>query len=197
MILSIDSSLGTSVALVSVDGNTLAEASSSDHRAHAETVGPLIEQVLAEAGVGPDQVSAVVMGIGPGPFTGLRVGMAAAQTFAWARGLPLWPVVSHDALALDADTPCVVWTDAKRREIAYSVYHSGDSGVRRIHGPALLERDALETLSDSWPEARVIEGTSIHAAALVRVALALRARGEEFPAPQALYLRAPDVTMPS
>ncbi len=88
MFLAIDSSLGTSVAVVSPAGVILAENSRSDPRGHAENIGSLLQETLVEAGVEPSEITRVVMGVGPGPFTGLRVGMAAAEAFALSRAVP-------------------------------------------------------------------------------------------------------------
>jgi tRNA threonylcarbamoyl adenosine modification protein YeaZ len=122
MILAIDSSTGTSAALVSADGLTMAEASSDNPRGHAEVVGELIAQVFSDANISAGDLDAVVMGVGPGPYTGLRVGMAAAQAVAWANQIPLWPVVSLDAAAYGREGRVLVWSDQKRRERAWAVY---------------------------------------------------------------------------
>src|SRR4051794_6197837 len=79
-VLAIDTSIGTSVAL-GCDGRVWAVASENP-RGHAEAVGTLLAQVFAESGVPASRVDSVIAGMGPGPFTGLRVGIAAAQAFA-------------------------------------------------------------------------------------------------------------------
>ncbi|MCJ0700428.1 tRNA (adenosine(37)-N6)-threonylcarbamoyltransferase complex dimerization subunit type 1 TsaB, partial [Frigoribacterium faeni] len=88
MILAIDTSAGTTVAVVDRDRGVLAERTESDTRRHAEVVGSLIESALAGAGVAPADLSAVVAGVGPGPYTGLRVGIVAARVFAFGVGRP-------------------------------------------------------------------------------------------------------------
>ena len=193
MFLAIDSSLGTSVAVVSREGTVLAEASSDDHRGHAENIGALIEQVLASAGCAPAQVTHVVMGVGPGPFTGLRVGMAAAEAFALSRSLPLVPIVSHDAEAFGLGDVAIV-TDARRGELAVSVY-TGDAVSRRVLGPLLARpEDVDDALADyvSLPRIQVV---SVSAGKLGQVAHSYLQAGvtPESPAPR--YLRAPDVTV--
>ena len=116
MILGIDTSLGTAVAVVEPDGVVRSQLESADPRGHAEVIGTLIERALAEASLRPSDILHVAAGMGPGPFTGLRVGIAAARAFALGRGIPVVPVVSHDAVALELllhsaltggrDTPC-------------------------------------------------------------------------------------------
>jgi tRNA threonylcarbamoyl adenosine modification protein YeaZ len=122
VILAIDTSAGTSVALVG-DG-IVAEAATADTRSHAEHIGVFIDRVLTDAGVTPSDVAAVVTGIGPGPFTGLRVGIAAAIAFAVGRGIPIYGIPSHDAAAVGREV-CTIVTDVRRRELAWTTYRDG------------------------------------------------------------------------
>ncbi|MGU3292112.1 tRNA (adenosine(37)-N6)-threonylcarbamoyltransferase complex dimerization subunit type 1 TsaB [Williamsia sp. M5A3_1d] len=111
-----------------------AERTLSTPRGHAEVLTTLILECLAEAGAARSDLDAVVVGCGPGPFTGLRVGMATAAAFADALAIPLHGVCSLDAIASDARTGRVlVVTDARRREVYWALY--GDR--RRIAGPAV------------------------------------------------------------
>ena len=98
MLLAIDTSAGTSVAVVDRDRGVLAERGIPDTMRHAEVVGTLIDECLREAGIAVSELSGVVGGMGPGPFTGLRVGIAAARVFALGAGTAFVPLVSHDAL---------------------------------------------------------------------------------------------------
>ncbi|HEY1105724.1 MAG TPA: tRNA (adenosine(37)-N6)-threonylcarbamoyltransferase complex dimerization subunit type 1 TsaB, partial [Agromyces sp.] len=87
MLLAIDTSTGTSVAIVDRDRatgdlRTLAETGTDDTMRHAEVIGGFIRDALATAGIDPASLSGVAGGMGPGPFTGLRVGIAAAHAFA-------------------------------------------------------------------------------------------------------------------
>jgi tRNA threonylcarbamoyl adenosine modification protein YeaZ len=194
VILAIDSSMGTSVAVVSPEGEVLSSLQSDDPRAHAELLGVLLTDALDQAGVTPGDITGVAMGIGPGAFTGLRVGMAGAQAFALSRDLPLYPVVSHDALGWGVDTDTVVITDARRGEVAFSVY-SPTAPLRRVRGPELSTPALVdEALGDAAALPRS-EGLSIDASALALVALDAIANGLPFPGRQPLYLRAPDVTV--
>ncbi|MFJ4295931.1 tRNA (adenosine(37)-N6)-threonylcarbamoyltransferase complex dimerization subunit type 1 TsaB [Curtobacterium sp. NPDC089689] len=205
MLLAIDTSAGTSVAVVDPStGQQLASRSTEDSRRHAEVVGPFLAEVLAEAGVTPAEITGVVAGMGPGPFTGLRVGIAAARTFAAARGVPFLPLVSHDAVAADQPQtdqprpgPFVVLTDARRREVYWSAY---DAHGVRVAGPGLAKpADLDEAIRASRPEAVTwerITAVAIPAWRLGALAADRLASGAPFADDTPLYLRDPDVTMP-
>ncbi|GAA1481708.1 tRNA (adenosine(37)-N6)-threonylcarbamoyltransferase complex dimerization subunit type 1 TsaB [Gordonia sinesedis] len=117
--------------------DVLAERSVADGRRHAEILTTLIAETLTEAGVRRDEIDAVVVGTGPGPFTGLRVGMATGAGFADALDIPAFGVCSLDAIAVDArrvgdvapDATVLVATDARRREVYWNVYGPGAPGA--------------------------------------------------------------------
>ena len=199
MLLAIDTSAGTSVAVVDRDRGILAQADEADTRRHAEVIGTLIERVLAEAGVSPRELSGVVAGMGPGPFTGLRVGIAAARAFAFGIGKPVVPLISHDALALDLREPLLVVTDARRREVAWSSYAVSDElGLPvRIAGPQLAAPEELESAVDGYDEYRRLEAATIPAGPLGMLGERLFAAGRGFGPSEPLYLRPPDVTPPA
>jgi len=144
--------------------------------------------------------------MGPGPFTGLRVGIAAARAFALGRGVPVVPVPSHDAAALallladpfaDDVPPFAVVTDARRREMAYTVYSGlDDDGLPvRVGEPALAPRTDLDGILEARGVRRC-DVTSISAAMLALVAARAVASGRTLASGEPLYLRAPDVTLP-
>jgi tRNA threonylcarbamoyladenosine biosynthesis protein TsaB len=215
VILGIDTSLGTAVAVTDADGAVLAEAASADPLGHAELIGTLLETALTDAARGPVgqtgapqpvALTAVAAGMGPGPFTGLRVGIAAARTFALGRGIPVLPVASHDAAALAilladpfADVPrFAVVTDARRREFAYSVYDGvDDDGLPvRAEGPTLAKRDEVDDVLAGLGAVRR-DVTVIPAAMVALVAARAQAAGRTAEIDEPLYLRAPDVTPPA
>lgn len=192
MLLAIDTSVGTTVAVVDRDGGVLAERTSPDARGHAETIGTFIEQCLAASGVAVTELSGVAVGMGPGPFTGLRVGIAAARAFALGAGKPVVPIVSHDAIAWQAyrdghSGPLTVLTDARRREVFRSEYSGPDAvGLpQRTAGPELAPAAAEQTAA------------VVSAGALGMLAEALYAHGRPFGPEQPLYLRPPDATVPA
>ena len=197
MLLAIDTSAGTTVAVVADDGRVLAKRSTGDTRRHAEVIGPFLHEVLHAPGVSAAALTGVVTGIGPGPYTGLLVGIAAARAFAFARGIPLLPVPSHDAVALAlveggiAAGRFSVVTDARRREVAVTTY-SAALPLPSVVTPAHLV-PRIEWMPEAGVEAH--EVLEIDAAPLAHVALARLAAGLPFAAPQPIYLRAPDVTL--
>jgi tRNA threonylcarbamoyl adenosine modification protein YeaZ len=122
------------VVLVDADGlRLLAEQVTVDPRAHAERLTPNIVGALADAEVSVDQLDAIVVGCGPGPFTGLRVGMATAAAFGHALGVPVRGVCSLDAIAAGTTGDVLVVTDARRREVYWARYRD----AVRIDGPAV------------------------------------------------------------
>lgn len=192
MLLAIDTSAGTSVAVVDA-GTVLALAEEAGTRRHAEAIGILLRQALTDAGVTPSEITGVVAGMGPGPFTGLRVGIAAARAFAFGVGVPVHPVVSHDALAYGHAERVLVVTDARRREVAWSLY---DPDVTRLEGPELCERDAFGAIAERHPGVTVLDPPTVSAASLGLVAELLLAAGRPLGPAEPLYLRPPDVTLP-
>ncbi len=127
--------------------HTLATRVTVDARAHNEVLTPQILECLDAAGRSRTDLEAVVVGIGPGPFTGLRVGMATAAAFGDALGLPVYGVCSLDAIAAeawqeitDADSELLVVTDARRREVYWARYRIRPAA--ELAGPAAIGSDA-------------------------------------------------------
>jgi len=130
LVLALDTATPASTAaLVEVTSDGLAgvaERRTVDARAHGEKLAPEIAATLAEAGVRPADLAAIVAGIGPGPFTGLRVGLATAVSMGHALGIPTYGVCSLDGLGRAAGPGRVlVATDARRREIYFATYADG------------------------------------------------------------------------
>ncbi|PQP43621.1 tRNA (adenosine(37)-N6)-threonylcarbamoyltransferase complex dimerization subunit type 1 TsaB [Mycolicibacterium austroafricanum] len=137
LVLAIDTATpAVTAGVLRVDGDAvevLAEQVTVDARAHAERLTPNIVDALADAAVSVDQLDAVVVGCGPGPFTGLRVGMATAAAFGHALGVPVRGVCSLDAIAAGSTGDVLVVTDARRREVYWARYRDG----LRVDGPAV------------------------------------------------------------
>lgn len=176
-----------------------------DSRKHAELLMPGVLAACSAAGAALREVGAVVVGAGPGPFTGLRVGMVTAAALGDALGVPVHGVCTLDAIAADAagPGPFVVVTDARRREVYWALY---DSSGARLDGPhvespaALVERGlpAAAAAGGSapglgWP---VREPAAPSPRGLVAVAAPVLRSGVE-PGPlEPLYLRRPDAVEP-
>ncbi|MDR3665153.1 MAG: tRNA (adenosine(37)-N6)-threonylcarbamoyltransferase complex dimerization subunit type 1 TsaB [Mycobacterium sp.] len=111
----------------------LAERVTVDARAHAEQLTPNVVAAVADAGIAFSDLAAVVVGCGPGPFTGLRVGMATAAAYGHALGIPVYGVCSLDAVAPDQPGELLVVSDARRREVYWARYRNGV----RVDGPAV------------------------------------------------------------
>ena len=145
LVLALDtSSAAVSVALVDVpaDGPITTLASrTADTRGHGEMLSPSIADCLAEAGKTPGDLGAIVAGLGPGPFTGLRVGLVTAGALADALGIPVYGVCSLDGLAHAADGDLLVATDARRKEVYWAHYRDG----QRITGPDVAKPADIST----------------------------------------------------
>ena len=196
VILAIDTSAGTSIALV--DGETvLALRSTPDTMRHAEVIGEMIRDVLVEAGISASQVTHVAAGMGPGPFTGLRVGIAAAYAFSFGSGAQLLPMVSHHAIALEHldDDRCnnlVVTTDARRKEEYVSFYNGLDEDDCPIVAMEPMIQKPGEMIAT---ESAYVQATEVNAGWLGILAQRMLVAGRAFPEAEALYLRSPDVTL--
>ncbi|WP_344098994.1 tRNA (adenosine(37)-N6)-threonylcarbamoyltransferase complex dimerization subunit type 1 TsaB [Myceligenerans crystallogenes] len=182
-VLAIDTSAAVSVALVGDDGRRLAAASADERRRHAESLAPLITRVLNDAGTDRTELTAVVGGTGPAPFTGLRVGLVTARTLALALGIPVRGVPSIDALAAQAvsdlglapDDEVLVASDARRKEVYWARYrvvaHEGPHGVpvvETVAGPdvgraADVARAQLGESASATRLAVVGEGAALYA----------------------------------
>ncbi|MGN6473404.1 MAG: tRNA (adenosine(37)-N6)-threonylcarbamoyltransferase complex dimerization subunit type 1 TsaB [Mycobacteriales bacterium] len=144
--LAIDTSSAAVTAAVAQlsDGDieVLAQRVTIDARAHAEVLTPSIEACLGEAGLTVRDLAAVVADVGPGPFTGLRVGLVTAAVLGDTLGIPTYGVPSLDAIAvhLTAD-PLLVAGDARRHEVYWARYVDES----RRAGPDVGRPEALDT----------------------------------------------------
>jgi tRNA threonylcarbamoyladenosine biosynthesis protein TsaB len=137
---------------------------------HAQTLQPLLEQVLERAGASWDEVERLCVGVGPGGFTGLRLGIATARAIAQAREIPVAPVSSLDALAAGHDGRVAAVIDARRGEVFAALYEDG----RRVAEPAALPPAALAE--------RLAPGTLAVGDGAVRFRVELERAGAEVPA---------------
>ena len=202
LVLGLDTATpATSVALVRVGAalEVLAERVQVDPRRHGELLAVGIREVLAQAA--GERLGAVVVGLGPGPYTGLRVGIVTALALADAWGVPAYGTCSLDGLGSGAR---VAVTDARRREVYWARY--GPDGAR-LAGPAVdLPAVLVEQLAGAPP---VGDGALLYPAAFgpvpeqprypspARLVEVLASRIGDPPVPLVpLYLRRPDAQVP-
>lgn len=205
LVLGIDTSVDVRVGL-SRDGEPVARAGLTESRAHAEQLMPLLDGLLITAGVDWADLDAIAVGLGPGPFTGLRVGIATARTLAFALGVPWHGVCALDVIALehlgdpdhdrpDHDQPdhdqLVAAIDARRHEVYWARY--GRVG-RRLDGPHVGRADALPGLPVIGPVE--VAGSSGRAGPQVVDAALLAGRVFAEVGTEPLYLRQPDAQEP-
>jgi tRNA threonylcarbamoyl adenosine modification protein YeaZ len=185
----------------------LAECVTIDAKAHGELLTPHILSALSDAGHTLADVDAIVCGVGPGPFTGLRAGMATAAALGHALGKPVYPVCTLDAIAAVESGPLLVASDARRKEVYWAAY---DASGTRVVGPSV---DKPATVVDRLPDLG-LDRVAGNGATLYD--LGLTHTGREYPTPLGLarvartavlggtrpapftpmYLRRPDAEVP-
>jgi tRNA threonylcarbamoyl adenosine modification protein YeaZ len=200
--------LDTSTPLVSValhDGGQVVDAATSERpMKHGEQLAPMIVAALDRVGAVRQDVTAVAAGVGPGPFTGLRVGLVSARTLGLALGIPVYGACSLDVLALRAvdlgtiHEPFLASIDARRKELFWASY---DEEGRRVNGPHVGRPADLPELlvvgagGVLYPDAlaRTMGPESPDAATLAQAVAEERL---ELLDPEPIYLRRPDATVP-
>ncbi|MEC4017435.1 tRNA (adenosine(37)-N6)-threonylcarbamoyltransferase complex dimerization subunit type 1 TsaB [Streptomyces sp. H27-D2] len=202
------------VTVALYDGSrVVAESNQVDARRHGELLLPAVDRVLGEAGLKLESVTGVVVGVGPGPYTGLRVGLVTAATFGAVLDVPVHGLCTLDGIAYAAglaglEGPLVVATDARRKEVYWASYADARTrasepavdrpadiaervaGLPAVGAGAVLYPDAFGALPDGMPEYQ-------SAAALAALAAEKLAAGEPFLPDQPLYLRRPDAQVPA
>ncbi|MHC6177260.1 tRNA (adenosine(37)-N6)-threonylcarbamoyltransferase complex dimerization subunit type 1 TsaB [Glutamicibacter sp. X7] len=156
--LTIDSSAHASVALVdAVNGTVLAERTSPAPNDQTETLNAYVAELLDDQQIQGSALAGIIVGVGPGPFTGLRVGLVAARTFAYVWSVPLHGVMSLEALVqrvLDADVQVpsefIVAADARRRELYWARF---DASGALLDGPHVGAAETLPSVPVYGPGA--------------------------------------------
>lgn len=197
LLLALDTA-GPVVSVALHDGDReLSRAFGEGAMAHGELLAPAIRDALRDAGRVPADLTDVAVGVGPGPFTGLRVGIVTALTLASTLGLRSHGLCSLDAVDPDRTEEHLVATDARRKEVYWARYVDG----RRVEGPHV---DKPAELAQRHPGLPVVgRGASLYADVLTHVdgpldpsasavaALVVTGRAERLPL-EPLYLRRPD-----
>lgn len=203
LVLSIDTATSVAVGLAR-GSEVLATGVVDDSRSHVEQLTPTITTVLAEAGVDLGAVDRIVVGLGPGPFTGLRVGIATGQVLASTTGTPWHGVCTLDVLAAQwalAPEAFLVATDARRKELYWARYETRTGVPVRVDGPHVSAPEMLPDLPVIGPGVeqyrsvlggRVVEGPdALDPGTMAVVGPSLPDAGGE-----PLYLRRPDAKEP-
>lgn len=213
MLLAFDtSSAAVTVALAdAVTGEVVASSSTVDALRHGELLAPAIAGALAAAGCRAGELSRIAVGVGPGPFTGLRVGLVTARTMADVLGIEVVGVCSLDVLARQSPLtlPVAVAADARRKEIYWALYDgpAADGSRRRLEGPAVGKPADIAPVLAGLPV--IGRGAVLYAEALGLadvtdlpeypsaevLALGVATETVPFVPPDPLYLRRPDVTV--
>jgi tRNA threonylcarbamoyl adenosine modification protein YeaZ len=185
--------------------DVVAERVSERPLKHGEQLAPLVEDVMGGVGIVRQDLSAIAVGVGPGPFTGLRVGLVTARTLAWALEIPVYGVCTLDVLAVEAAETgtvpgdFVVATDARRKEVYLAMY---DVDGGRLDGPVVVRPDDVATAAPVVGEGALLYPAAFPQAVaparpsagwLARVVAEERA---ELLDPEPLYLRRPDAATP-
>lgn len=210
VLLCFDTSSPTVTVALHDGTDVVAERVSERPLKHGEELAPLIDTVMRDAAIVRQDLTAIGVGTGPGPFTGLRVGLVTARTLAFVLDIPVYGVCSLDVLAVEASSTgvvagadeggFVVATDARRKEVYLAAY---DGAGVRVSGPVVGTpadlASELPTVGEGavlYPDhfARGAGPARPSAGWLARCIVDERA---ELSDPEPLYLRRPDVQAPS
>jgi tRNA threonylcarbamoyladenosine biosynthesis protein TsaB len=220
-VLAIDTATASSSVALGIGREVMAAAEHIDRRGHAEFLVPAIDFCFQRAGWRPADLDAVVVDVGPGLFTGIRVGIAAAQGIAATLGIPVLPASSLDALALEATTGHrQIWAvvDVRRGQLAVGTYRPVPGGVVKEGAHQLVSPDQLRAMLQALPGETLLVGeldtfeesvlSGLHrvkigrprhpaARALIQIGAGRLERGD-VPGPEEvrpIYLREPDVNL--
>lgn len=201
LLLALDTATPAITAAVHDGSTVIGEATAHGAMAHGELLATQIRAALHQAGAAPGDLTDVAVGVGPGPYTGLRVGVVTALTLSQTLGLVPHGVCTLDILAAETDEPeVIVATDARRKEVYWARYRDG----RRISGPSVDKPVAVAELglpvigrgAELYGDVltRALGPLDPSAAALARLVASGRAIEQPL---EPLYLRRPDATAPA
>ncbi|HEV8274386.1 MAG TPA: tRNA (adenosine(37)-N6)-threonylcarbamoyltransferase complex dimerization subunit type 1 TsaB [Streptosporangiaceae bacterium] len=206
LLLAFDTATPAVTVAVHDGARVLAHITTVDARRQGELLASHIEKVLAQAGVSLAGLTAIVAGVGPGPYTGLRTGLVTARVLGAALGIDVHgvctlDVIASDAVAAAAGRPFLVATDARRREVYWARYSPAGE---RLSGPGVAAPASLPAGLPTAGEGAVaypglgepIAPRFPSAAALAGLAARRLAAGDGLLPPEPLYLRRPDARVP-
>ncbi|WP_432477428.1 tRNA (adenosine(37)-N6)-threonylcarbamoyltransferase complex dimerization subunit type 1 TsaB [Nocardioides sp. GXQ0305] len=205
MLLAFDTATPAVTAALHDGDDVVAELTSEQPMRHGEQLAPLVDRLLRDHGLVRQDLTAVAVGVGPGPFTGLRVGLVTARTLGFVLEIPVYGVCTLDVLAVEAvDTGSVIGefvvaTDARRKEVYLASY---DAEGHRLDGPVVDKPAVLATEGLVVGEGAVLYPEHFpHACRPARPGAGWLARTvveerAELRDPEPLYLRRPDVAVP-
>ncbi len=205
IVLALDTSLEACSVAIADQGRVLAERSEPMPRGHQERLAPLVAELMAEAGIGFEKLDRIGVTVGPGSFTGLRVGLAFAKGLGFARAIPVVGIGTLEALAAGAVGPVAAVIDARRDQVYVQGFRDG---VAATSPEALGVQDAADMLIKLDPLVLIGSGAALltpwfpkarldpRAGADPATLAALAAAAALTPA-KPLYLRAPDAKLPA
>jgi len=213
-VLAFDCSASACSAAVLADGKILAYRFAAMSRGQSEALMPMIQDCLAEAGLNWPQIELIGVTVGPGTFTGLRIGLAAARGIAFAGKIPVAGVTTCETVAQAVPEAerlgrtLLAAIDGKRADLFVQAFDDklvpltepdammAEEAAKLAHGPAIIAGDAGERLAEALPGAALASSSGIPDARVVaRLALARWQAGTALE-PTPLYIRPPDVTLP-
>ncbi len=189
-IVAIESATSASSIALGEGDQVVASARRADARGHVGFLASALEFCFSQAGWSRDSVDAVAVDVGPGLFSGIRIGLATAQALAGAIGVPLVPVTSLDAVALRARTGHRrIWSvvDARRGEVAVAPYRPLPGGVVRDGPIELASPEGLKGMLQSDPSEKLLVGDWAHMATLLRGIHGLKVGGPRYPVADAVF----------
>ena len=154
LLLGLDTATPAVTVALHDGGQPLAQLVTVDAHRHAELLAPAIAKVIADAGASQRDLTGIVAGVGPGPYTGLRVGLVTARVLGAALDIPVYGLCTLDVIAADVDAgggEFLVATDARRRELYWASYDG--SGRRDIwdNQADVFASIANYLAAKSWP----------------------------------------------
>lgn len=197
-VLAIDTSVGVSVAILR-SNDEVTQSQAVDHGMQGELTAELISKVVSDSGLKIEEISDVVVGVGPGPFTGLRVGLVTASVFAHAREIPIHGICSLDAIAFDFAKPCIVVTDARRKELYWARYEGIRIGEPQVSKPEVIasqfpDADFVGPGANLYPDYVSGNVTELKAGSLAKLFASGSAQLVDV---SPMYLRKPDAVEPT